>query len=73
MASASTRARLEELERRSATPERLGALGPLTLQWLAYLRNEGPRPEEEGPPRPMADLSALGPETQALIRELRGP
>jgi len=71
MASASTRARLEELERLSATPERLGALSPLTLQWLAYLRDEGPRPE--GEPRPMADLSAFSPETQALIRELRGP
>ena len=71
MASALTRARLEELERRSATPERFGALSPPTLQWLAYLRDEGPRPEVE--PCPMADLSALGPETQALIRELRGP
>ena len=69
MASATTRARLEELERRTATPERFGELDPLTLQWLAYLRNEGPRPEVE--PCPMADLSALSPETQALIRELR--
>ena len=70
MASASTRARLEELERRSATPERFGALSQITLQWLAYLRDEGPMPKEGS--CPMADLSSFSPETQALVRELRG-
>ena len=71
MASATTRARLEELERRSEMPERFGELNPVTLQWLAYLRDEGPRPEVE--PGPMAEISAFSLETQALVRELRGP
>ena len=70
MASASTRARLGLLENRNETPERFGELSALTLQWLAYLRHEGPRPD--GDSRPMADLSSFSPETQALVRELRG-
>jgi len=66
-----TRARLQELERGNATPERFGELSPLTLHWLAHLRDEGPKPEGER--RPLADLSSFTAETQALMRELRGP
>ena len=69
---ATLESRLSQLERCGADGPTFRNLDPLTAEWLEYLRDPAkakPRPM----PEPSVGMADLGPETRALLCELRAP